>query len=402
MTNSCGQEKAFDRRQWQEGFDLLCLCLNEQVDDRDVIDAISRVTRWDLFLQQMGWHRVMTLVWQRLSALHSYLPEAVATSLKDGTRTVALKALNHARELSRICQCFEKVRVDFLVLKGLPLSCILYGNLGTRFSRDIDILIRNVDVARVHEELLAMGYERIIPRAEFSDASSRYYDRFYKDFIYRNNSTGVTLELHWRLTENPYLLSTDKFDPFQHCTVCQVSGIGMPVMEAEYNALYIIVHAAKSHWARLSWLSDVAGLMQQPLDWCRIHDLARENGISDIVWVSIQTAHRLLGAPLPGVFSESVYKPSIPGRVLLMWALNTLKESCYPGELACRFQYLLFSRRLRFVSHHVVYRMALSLNDVALFALPRRLFFLYIFMRPVLWAWRRILPQYKDQVGFQR
>lgn len=360
---------------------------------------MARIDCWNLFLQQAAWHRVAALLWQRLSPLRAHLPEAVAEKLNHDSRITRMLGVRHAAELRRLCTHLQKQRLPFLVLKGAPLSLRLYGDAGTRFAKDIDILVPEADVDKVHALLLALGYRRTIPHALLSASVMQYYGQFRKDFVYRHQISNIELELHWRLAQNPCLLSMDAFQPFQHCQACRLADVDVPVLCDAHNALYLCMHAGNSNWKRMSWLCDIAALLWRPLDWHRVLALAQHHGVLVPVWTSCQAAHRLLAAPLPSALAG--YEAPKPAGWALKAALTTLEKARPPNSIVCHIRPLLLCQKPDFLWSHVSHSMAMSLNDIAMLPLPKRWAFLYVLLRPFLWTWRRTLSTYVDHVGLQ-
>jgi hypothetical protein len=71
-------------------------------------------------------------------------------------------------------------------------------------------------------------------------------------------------------------------------------------LRAEDLLLVLSVHAAKHVWAQLSWLCDIAQLVNsQRLDWNAIQCEAKRLGIERILSLNLLLAHKLLGSPLP-------------------------------------------------------------------------------------------------------
>ena len=57
-------------------------------------------------------------------------------------------------ELTQMTSSLSQMHVDYIVLKGIPLNQLLYGERLVRKSRDIDILIQVKDIASVHQYLV--------------------------------------------------------------------------------------------------------------------------------------------------------------------------------------------------------------------------------------------------------
>lgn len=381
-------------------FDLMQYCLRGDCETEVLVELIHRIDRWDLFLKMVDWHRVAPLVLMSLSLLESHLPDVIFTELKQRSRTIAVSAFRHLSELKRISLLLEENDIQFLVLKGLPLSMQLHGDIGRRASKDIDILVRDGDVEKTHEIMLRLGYHRIMPCEAFALRAMQYYKEFCKDFVYWHREFGVEVEVHWRLEENPYFLPINSFQPFHNRQLCCLGNMRVQVLSLERNVLYLAVHAAHSSWARISWLVDIAILLRSSsVDWREVVELSKKLDLMDVVWVSVLAANRLLGAPVPEVFFCDEYKPSITSGLLLKAVLKLSRKGCYPNGITLRSLQFLYMRNWNFVWFNIIHTMVFSLNDIALLPLSKRWIFLYLPLRPILWMWRRTISKTRYLVG---
>lgn len=372
--------------QWQLCFRLLCWSLQENRENAsDALQLIQAIERWDYFIDQLHWHRVAALAWQRLGPLGQLLPPHVVLALQQLKQKTRQLALQHSHEISRLAPQFDAHQIPFIVLKGVTLSAQLYDDPLRRFSRDMDILVAEADIEAADQLLAANGYRRTFPPPHLPARFMRHFRQLMKDCTYTHQDNGRQIELHWRFENNPYFLPLPSFQPFAHIERYAFSGTSVPVLSAEHNVLYLIMHIAHSSWARLSWLTDIARLLRQPLDWKRVISMAREQQIDAVVWVTLQLAHRLLQAPLPALPLPASWR----ARWLLRQIEPCLQEGHYPPTFLRLAQQFLYCPRPDFLRFHLLRKMGLSVNDMAILPLPDRLFFLYLPLRPVLWGWRR-------------
>lgn len=116
-------------------------------------------------------------------------------------------------ELNRICQTLENAEIPFIPLKGSVLRQY-YPEPWMRSSSDIDILVRETDLARAGECLESvLGY--------------RNTGRAYHDIPFQTPS-GILLELHFLLTEESSF-------PKAHKIVNSVWDYSVPVMGRQYH-----------------------------------------------------------------------------------------------------------------------------------------------------------------------
>lgn len=388
--------------QWQLCFRFLCRCLhNAPVDVEAFRHLTAPITQWEYFIQQLRWHRVAGHVWHNIAPFAQQLPEPVIAELRRLRRQISVNYLRNMSILQALGSLLGEHNIPFVALKGVPLSQHLYGDPARRFSKDVDLLIRESDLETTRDLLVRNGFQQLIPMPDLPPITQRRYQRLVKDATFRHRDNGASLELHWRLMPNPHYLPANRFDPFANATPCPELGTTALLMSPEYNALYLITHAAHSAWGRLSWLKDIAELMDSPLDWDNVIQLARDCRIETTVWTTLQLAHKLLGARLPVTATVPPLPATVQARYLARHGEIALQRSTYPGPLANYLQALLYSGNPRYIWFHLVCHMGLSIHDIAMLPLPRALFFLYYPLRPVLWLIRHKTGQRMDYISQQ-
>jgi hypothetical protein len=119
---------------------------------------------------------------------------------------------------------------------------------------------------------------------------------------------------------------------------------GSPVRTlcAEDLLLVLCVHAAKHVWIQLSWMSDIAKLVDSlQLDWSAVQNEARRLGIERIVNVNLLLAHKLLGTAIAVAIAEGLVEdPSVT--ILADEILPIIKRSAHhQTESAAYFRLML-------------------------------------------------------------
>lgn len=172
--------------------------------------------------------------------------------------------LNLSAELLLITQLLHRSHLDSVALKGPVLSLELYGDLGARQSKDIDILVRQSDLLKADQLVQTMGYERY----QFTPRQLKSHLCSSKDFVYWHPQKRIYLELHWKLFE-----TWDCFDPFETpLKTTQIGGVSIQSLSPEYNLIYLSVHGCESMWSDPKWALDIEKLVvKYTLDWDLIH-----------------------------------------------------------------------------------------------------------------------------------
>jgi hypothetical protein len=150
------------------------------------------------------------------------------------------------------------------------------------------------------------------------------------------------LDLQWRIVPRFYSIDFDVAGFLDRSDEIIVGGHPVRTLCAEDLLVVLCVHAAKHAWVQLSWLCDIAQLVNSAqLDWNAIQQEVQRLGIERIVNVNLLLAYKLLEMPLPSVIGARVIEdPSTAD--LADEILPIIKHSAhYETESAAYFRLML-------------------------------------------------------------
>ena len=180
--------------------------------------------------------------------------EPIRPSVEDAGRSRTERTIFQIDLLRQLGQVATGGRLRMMALKGPALSMWLYGNPCIRESFDLDILVAPADLPALEAAITALGLVHIDPVSGFQSA---WLQRFFKNRRYLDPKTGLVVECHWRLFDNPYLLPVD-FDTLWASRVEVVfGGDVITILSGPLLVLYLLCHAAQHDWSRLKWLGDL-------------------------------------------------------------------------------------------------------------------------------------------------
>jgi hypothetical protein len=282
--------------------------------------------------------------------------------------------------------------IPVVFLKGVALSSRAFGSPILRRAVDIDILvpIGAADAAGV--VLDRCGLLAATPLQSLRESSRRLYRWVAKDSVHRDPASGITVELHWRMSDEVARPALPPAATWR--TIAIAPGQALPALGDEAEFVYLCTHGAAHMWARLKWLADVAALLAAAPDggaslWrAALAAHARVPAASAIV-----LAVRLFALPPPPGFTRP---RSLRVRLLVHWSLRAigagggaleLEATRWRGwaEMAAK---LLVAAGVR-NRLAVLRRLAFSGQDVALLDLPRGLVWAYPLLRVPLLVQRR-------------
>src|SRR6516164_6950217 len=165
-----------------------------------------------------------------------------------------------AREAMRLQRLFDEADLPVIFVKGPALAVLAFGNLGLRNGQDIDILVPYEALPAASAVILRAGYRRFAPPPNICDAQLRLVMQLRKDLGFVHQSTGLRIELHWRLFLNPHAMAESSL--MAASRVVPLSGAaGVRTLGQNDLLAYLCMHGALHWWNRLKWLADVNALL---------------------------------------------------------------------------------------------------------------------------------------------
>jgi hypothetical protein len=163
--------------------------------------------------------------------------------------------------------------VDLVLLKGLPLALLYYGDLSLRPMADVDVLVRYTDYDLVLDLLEGGGWRDLgldIPR----DRRRRMYHG-----AGMTHPDGHELDVHWQLAL-PFVLpraeSESNDDFFAARVPVEVNGLRLATLAPADMLLHLVVHGLWSgSAANVRWCADATTVVHgagAALDWDRVLD----------------------------------------------------------------------------------------------------------------------------------
>jgi len=197
----------------------------------------------------------------RVKGAHGLPPDVLAILQQTSTRN-AFRAVLSVTEYLRIAERFAREGFAVSMLKGVVLSQQAFGNPGLRHVGDIDLLTSTDRLQRQIELLNELGYAITIPNARLTPRRIRSFARYWKDATFLEPTSESTLELHWRLFNNPRhpgncILAHAQFE--------QTSIFGLPVriLRVQDQFLHQATHGVSDAWIYLKSLADIAAYLRR-------------------------------------------------------------------------------------------------------------------------------------------
>ncbi|TCT08088.1 nucleotidyltransferase family protein [Aquabacter spiritensis] len=357
---------------------------------------------WPAFEHLVRRHRVTVLARDGLGRAGIAVPPDTEARLVHSAKVQAHRALAMAAETLRLQRRFDAAGLPVLVVKGVTLAVLAYGEIAMKQAWDIDLLTTPDCVAAALDLLRADGYRGAPDQAPRNARERDLMTALHMELELTHPASGITVELHWRLTANPLLLpGLGAASPFQ--TVAIGGGAVRTLADGPLFA-YLCVHGARHGWSRLKWLADLNALLSRlGVDAASLRAEARTLGAGRTADIGLILSHDILGTPLPRDLIAALRADRAVGLLANSAVRCLLHDGAEPGRaFPVMARSMLSHFFLKEGAAYAFREMSLkwaSPSDRRALPLPPRFSFLYHIIRIPSWClrhgWRqvrRVLP----------
>lgn len=299
-----------------------CRWVNEP-ERADAIAEAAAIVDWPGFLVTVERHRVTGLAWNALHALGLSIPEAVQSVLSGRSNAIAAHGLQAAVQSAALSAGLDRAAIPHLFVKGLPLGALAYSAPFIKHSWDIDLLVDGGRVEEASAALDKLGFDLAFPDIGSDWARLARWHQIQKDSAWRHRESGLMVELHSRLADNPLLIpAIGLSSPQQRVSI--TDGISLNTLAWPEMFAHLCVHGASSAWFRLKWVSDLAALLvRSGSDLEELYQSSQQLGAGRAAAQALLLAHRLFDIDIDDRLLRSLHS-STANRWLASAALNQL------------------------------------------------------------------------------
>lgn len=387
MTQSLKDPAPFKSATARAENELLLSCARTRVGEGEaarIRNLASGKFDWDYFLKLAHRHAVLPLIFK---SLNEHAPDAVPGAhlrrLRDKFRENATRNLLLAGELVRLARLFESEGVAVLAYKGPVLAVAAYGDLSLRRFVDLDIVVRDRDVRRAGGLLRSEGFAL---SENLSEAQEKILLRCQHNLAFTRDGGRMIVELHWAVASPRFAEFRLGEDLWERAETVRLCGGDVRCLSAEDLLLALCVHGTKHLWERLSWVCDVAELLNSHprLDFEYVLRRASESRAERMLFVGVRLARRLLGANGPEGFeahakADGAVEGLAAGVAERLFAGAEYEPVGFVGNVSFN---LRARRRLREKARYFRFIFTPTDGDLAALPLPAGLSFLYYLLRP--------------------
>ncbi len=307
----------------------LLLCCTRTHIDPETAERINTILQqnidWTYLMQVAAHHGTIPLLYQSLKTTgKEAIPKKVLTQLQNHYHTNASRNLFLSHELLNILKLFEAHKIRAIPFKGLVLAISIYGNLAMRQFSDLDILVKQEDVVKAQELLIAQKYKLEVDHYGWQQT-----------FVH-SQKPEIVVDIHYELTPLSYF--PFKLPDFE--TLWQRSRSltlkGESIIEFSCDDLLIILavqiaRGINESKASLAQICDLAELLriQQRFDWEKLLQKVNSLELERPFFISLLIVNTILNVPLPDQVKQAIQKQIQIDPTTLIYTVRMQKQTVH-------------------------------------------------------------------------
>lgn len=380
------QKKAINQNFSQEMRLLIEIISPDSENDkmRNIELLTKEKFNWLNFLQLTQHHHLDSLIRNKINDLEiELIPNAIEKALKSHTVSSENSINIIEEELINTLRLLKSNNIAAISFKGPALAHQLYGDKFSRFSRDLDFLIKKEDMARTLVVLEENGY--IFQKKKQSKKIENAYLEYNGQYLLFSPKYNIAVEPHVTFGPVNIPVHVDYDHLFEYQKTIEINNYQVPIFEDEILFLILSFHGTKEKWRRIKWIIDILYFLNKNpnLNWNFIFEQAQKWGILRSVYLSLNLAKRLFNAPIP----NSVYKKMKTDHTIDRLAASVIDniENLEDKKLSIfNFSYFVLLSREK-ITDKITYlcRSIFTPRDIhySLVNLPDQFFFLYYLIK---------------------
>lgn len=365
-------------------FELL-LCSARTLPDAARMQAlIDSGIDWNTFQYLAEAHSVRLLVYKALRHVcWERVPAQSRTEWHETYQALTGKNLFLTGELLRITEEFQAADIPIAVMKGPVLAEMAYGDFTLREFSDLDLLIRPQDFSPTLDLLQQLGYD---PFWKYEHSKMLRFLEHVGEYRLTREDWDTHIDLHWRVATKATALSPSVDDFPSGFQPVPVAGSTVLSFAPQDLPLYLAAQGGWDQWSDLKRICDLAEFLRRypQLDWePHLRSAQRLDGLRSML-AGLALASELLGAPVPEHVLHAARADSSVA-ALAQSSLRRLLHNLESGEAVSRYLFQLRAKegvRAK-ISLGRSILMDRTAEDAGWLMLPRPLWWLYAFLRPL-------------------
>lgn len=349
---------------------------------------------WNYFIELALHHRTYPLIYLKIKGVQTdKVPDYVKKILYRYYVKNTFEMLSLSTEVEIVSKLMSRKNIRTLFLKGPVLAKDLYGEISLRTSCDIDVLVSMKDLKRAEMYLVEQGYLK-----------NDYITTVLSDWKWRHHHVtffhpekNIKLELHWRLNPGPGIEPGFE-ELWERKRKSLLTNFPIYILGSEDLFLFLSTHGARHGWSRLRWLLDIQRIIKQNPNWSDVNMLLKKYKYQHIGCQALVLVYELLGSlsSSDGLALLENHRGKKLAQEAMFYLQDMINLHSHPlpkhiNNYHKKHLYSLKSFKDKFL--YLLSFLHPYPEDAAVLPLPKYLEFLYVPLRPFIWAWKKTIKQ---------
>jgi Uncharacterised nucleotidyltransferase len=382
--------------------EVLLLCARAQRDEvalNRLRQLLEKNLDWDYLYKIAQRHGLIPLLYDRLrQADVAWGPADLLRRLKLNYQQNAARNQVLTNELLSLIAELQANGIESLPFKGPVLAVVAFGNPALRCFADLDLIVRQRDVAAARQILVARGYQ---PARNLDLRQERLLLESQHNIQFTHEEGRLIVELHWRVSADLFASSLSAEDLWANLETITLNEVAVRSLPAEELVFSLCVHGSRHLWEKLSWVCDVAMLVgaDRMIDWTRLLERAEKANTERMLFLGLLLVRDLCGVSLPSDVNQHIAADRtvalLASRITARMLSGTAQVPIGVLEiLKCN---LLLRKSWAARARYFLFALSPSDDDLGSLALPRFLNFFYYGLRPL----RLLQKRRRSSLGVQ-
>ena len=371
---------------------LICRVFFKTADGRE-IDTYTGTQKidWSLFRRIIRTHQVRPVVFKVLSAYPAGIDAVFLDDLRKDCLRIASGNLFKLEEVLKLHAGLSEAGVNNIPYKGVILSHFLFGDFITRETADIDFLIKPAQFSEARNILSKRGYASVY---QYDAKFEKQLLRSDIEMLFARQSDAglLKVELHWLITHRMFDIPFPLSELFGNTQTITIANRKANILGIQDHALVLLIHhGVNDLWRSLRHIIDIAAVVSKysnSIDWNKIAADCRRYNVKHTSDVGFRLCAELLGLAAPARFATHEANQRVMDFLLHFppshW--KKLSKENIKLQLSLRDS---FWDKVRVSVSYMKTAFVPSIRDMEAVTLPRPLYFLYYFIKPLLFAFRQ-------------
>jgi hypothetical protein len=348
----------------------------------------GKTVNWERVYQLACIHQIRPLLLRGVSGLKNVaIPEEVMQQLKQDCILIAASNLRNTQEMLRLLTLYKENGITVVPYKGAYLANTYYGDFGLREFGDIDLFVNESDIFKIKDIMIKDGYKPVV---EMTEMQEKWEIAIGNDYNFQkkgeNGDVLFHVEPHYR--SNPRCHNLDiRPEHFKGgLEIKDILGKKLLCLSDEANIVIVFTHhGIREEWSTLKSLFDFERLLNNNrLNWDEISKIVDKHNVSLSFLAGIQMCSKLFDMEINQTLNKRLNINNENHANSLLYKLENIKykNSFLEKHISTLRYRLTFDRRLKTLYFHLLPAIYPSKSDFNFIKIPRKLFYMYFFIRP--------------------